>query len=296
VVATIVRLPSSFRLDAIDRFTRDVVDANHQPKSDKFMFDFKPLGFIDGSGYTVLSNTLDWLFTSGVEIGFINYENMKIDAIRYLDDCGFFTRYLNYPLSRHSQARSTTLPCLSIENAQAFSWIEHRFSPWIGHTLDKGYGALSSIRSCLKELFNNISDHSNRETGFVHVQHYPRVHAITITVSDFGIGIPETIRAKFGAMTDAKAICYAAEEGITSQSRPNNMGAGLNYLIDTTVANGGNVTIHSLAGSLNCYRYKGQQVRRSSMGRGVYPGTLVEIQIDTRLFEGDEDERGEVEW
>lgn len=163
--------------------------------------------------------------------------------------------------------------------------------------LNATYGELSSLRTCLKELFNNIAAHSSKSTGFVHVQHYPNVRQIKITVSDFGVGIPSTIRRRFGLMTDAAAIAHAALEGVTSQSTPNNMGAGLNYLIDRVTADDGSVVIHSLSGTLACYRDKGKALRRSSAAKGRYPGTLVDITIDTRLFVGDEnDARGDVEW
>jgi hypothetical protein len=98
-------------------------------------------------------------------------------------------------------------------------------------------------------------------------------------------------------MPDAAAIAHAAKEGVTSQSTPNNMGAGLNYLIDRITADEGSVVIHSLSGTLNCFSERGKQIRRAAGARGRYPGTLVDITIDTRLFTGDEDDyRGDVEW
>jgi anti-sigma regulatory factor (Ser/Thr protein kinase) len=283
-------------LNAIDRFTREIVSADGRPRSSEIDLDFGALNFIDGSGYTVLSNTIGWLIDNGVQIGFINFENMESPAISYLDDCGFFRNYIKIPLSRFSSIRSTTLPCVSVLSAQAFSWIEHKLTPWLQYELDASYNSLSSVRTCIKELFNNISDHSRRNTGYVHAQHYPNVRQIRITVSDFGVGIPATIKSRFGEMSDGAALELAAQEGITARSRPNNMGAGLNYLIDTVTNNDGIVLIHSLSGSLRSSLERGKQVRRASVGRGSYPGTLIDIALDTRLFVGDDDDRGTVEW
>jgi len=146
-------------------------------------------------------------------------------------------------------------------------------------------------------LFHNINDHSTKDTGFVHAQLYPNVRSVRITVSDFGTGIPSTIRGKYGDMSDGNAILHACKEGTTAQSRPNNMGAGLNYMIDRVTASHGQVRILSLQGVVNCFRDRGEQVTRRPMtGNGTYPGTLVEIELDTRLFVGDEEERVEVEW
>jgi hypothetical protein len=295
-MTTIVTLPQVFRANAIDRFTRQAVRSDGRPTDDRFVFDFQKLDFIDGSGYTVLSNTLGWLQYHNAELRLRNFDDMNKEGIRYLDHCGFFRRHLGYALDNASRVRSTTLPCTSIEHARAFSWIEHSLSPWLGYALDASYGSLSSVRTCVKELFNNIADHAAVNTGYVHAQHYPSARQVKITVSDFGVGIPTTIRRRFGAMTDSEAIRYAAEEGVTAQSTPNNMGAGLNYLIDCVTANEGNVLIHSLSGSMNCFVDRRRQHRRPSLGRGSYPGTLVDITLDTRLFVGDEDERGEVEW
>lgn len=291
-----VELPQNFQLSAIDRFTQQIVNADGSPKDLEVILDFRRLGFIDGSGYTVLSNTVGWLIHKGVKCSFDNFKDTKKGAISYLSDCGFFKKYIGYDITPIPRTRDTTLPCVSIEQAQAFSWIENSFSPWMEYTLFETYGSLSSLRSCIKELFNNIGDHSMQNTGFVHVQHYPNLKRVNITVSDFGIGIPHSIRAKYGDMTDAEAIYLASQEGITAQSRPNNMGAGLNYVIDRITGMGGNVLIHSLGGNLTCSRENNRQIRKRSSGRGSYPGTLIDIGFDTRLFVGDDDDRGEVEW
>lgn len=291
-----VRLPAIFRLNAIDKFTQEVVTRDGRPSDKHIVLDFSRLDFIDGSGYTVLSNTIGWLKANRVRVDLINYRDLRREGIKYLDCCGFFRQYVGGVLSRESEARSTTLPCTSIKSAQSFFWIDNRLSPWLGYILDVPHSSLSSIRTCVKELFNNISDHAAVDTGYVHAQQYPNIRTLKITVSDFGVGIPATIRKRFGAMSDAEAIRLAAEEGVTSQSRPNNMGAGLNFLIDCVAGNNGSVLIHSLGGSIKCYVERGIQVRRPVSWKGSYPGTLVEISLDTRLFVGDDDDRGEVQW
>lgn len=152
------------------------------------------------------------------------------------------------------------------------------------------------MRTCIKELFNNIHDHSTLSTGFVHVQHYPNNKQVRITVSDFGRGIPSTIRSRFGAMRDDAAILMATEEGVTAKSQPNNMGAGLAYLIDRITGCDGKVRIHSLSGNLYCFRDMNGQRKVANQGNGSYPGTLIDISLDTRLFVPDEEERIDIEW
>ncbi|KQX19052.1 hypothetical protein ASD39_13990 [Sphingomonas sp. Root50] len=255
------------------------------------------MNFIDGTGYTVLSNTVEWLLHHDVLLRFTNFNNLARPAIGYLDDCGFFFKYAGEALRSEASCRSSTMPCVAVQHAHSFSWLERDFSPWLGGELRKSHGELGSIRTCVKELFHNINDHSAQSTGFVHAQHYPTKREIRITVSDFGRGIPTTIREKFGDMADHAAILHASHEGVTAKTKPNNMGAGLNYLIDTVSANRGLVSIYSLSGSLHTFCGKGgEPVRRAHAGNGNYPGTLVDIALDTRLFVGDEEERVEIEW
>lgn len=297
-MASKVWIPSRFNIDAIDSFTRQFVKKDGGPSDDYLTFDFKGLNFIDGSGITVLRNSVTWLLKSDSKVEFVNYNNVTKDCIKYLDDCGFFEAYLGTKLRRDGRCRSTTLPCRFIERSRSFSFIDARLSPFLASALHVDERSLAGLRSCMKEIFNNIADHSTQTTGFVHVQHYPKMHKVKITVSDFGVGIPSTIRKTFGDMTDANAILLAAQEGVTSQSQPNNMGAGLNYLLDCVSANGGEVVIHSQSGFLRCFSDRSGQRRKGYNRQGRYPGTLVDISIDSRLFRGDDydDDRSVIEW
>jgi anti-anti-sigma regulatory factor len=296
-VTTTIKIPIKFDLSATRGFVRGIVGASGTPNDKSFLFDFSKINFIDGSGYTVLSNTLGWLLSQGCEIYFINHQDTKRTVISYLDDCGFFYNYTGKSLRYEACARGSTIPCTTIKHASAFGWLENTFSPWISYELNVSHGALTSIRTCIKELFNNINDHSMQDTGFVHVQHYPNLKKIGITVSDFGTGIPNTIRKRFGHMSDGAAILLASQDGVTAKTHPNNMGKGLAYLIDRVTSNHGRVDIVSSTGSLNCFRDKSDTLRREpSLGNGTYPGTLVDIALDTRFFVGDEEELVEVDW
>ena len=106
-------------------------------------------------------------------------------------------------------------------------------------------GALASIRGCVGEVFNNIKDHSTLNVGFAHIQYYPRMDTVKVTVSDFGRGIPNTMRDRNPNLNDVQAILTATQEGVTAQSTPRNRGLGLDLLIRRVTSNKGNVTIYS---------------------------------------------------
>lgn len=293
----VVKLPYQFRITSINKFTSELFDANGNPKSEAIAIDFSPLNFIDGSGYTVLSNAIEFLAHKGCKLKFVNFNRIDNPAIQYLDDCGFFKKYLKRTLSGGARPRSTTVPCQAISHERGFDWIENRLAPWLSYEFNRPQVELASLRTCAKEVWNNIADHSSVATGFAHAQHYPKMREIKITMSDFGQGIPTTIRNAFGEMHDDEAIVMATREGVTSQSRQNNMGAGLSYLTDTVLFNRGKLRVHSRAGhaTFSC-DHRGNKVITKKRNAGFYPGTLVEMEFDTRLFIGDEDERGDFEW
>ena len=295
-MAKTVALPAYFNIGALYAFTGAVVGHDGHPTDNHFIFDFKHLHFVDGSGLTVFCNTLEWLLSLGVQCQFQNHANIN-PAISYLDDCGFFRRHLGQQLKFNATVRGTTLPFTRVAHAEAHGWLEYNFTPWMGYKLGCNHGALGSLRACVGELFNNILDHSTQEIGFVHVQHYPAPNHIQITLSDFGKGIPSNIRARFGPMLDGDAIWKASQEGVTSQSVPRNQGIGLNFLVDSVTGNEGYVSIFSFQGSLTCYKVAGAGVTRVPSTRNAsYPGTLINITLPIAKFVGDDDDEETMEW
>jgi anti-sigma regulatory factor (Ser/Thr protein kinase) len=290
-------LPGNFNFSTMYAFTGAVVGANGYPLDNEFVFDFKWLGFIEGSGLTVFCNTLEWLYSHGVKVFFLNHDNVSKYPIAYLDDCGFFERHLGAKLRPHASVRGTTLPFMQVAHADAFGWLEYQFTPWMSGVLNAPHGALASVRTCIKEVFNNINDHSSQTIGFVHVQHYPKVNRVTATISDFGKGIPSNIRASHPLLNDGAAILKATAEGFTTKSTPRNMGVGLDFLIQSVTSNQGSVSIYSFKGAVTCYRDASGVVQRlPSLGNGSYPGTLVELSLRTDCFVGDDAEEEEMTW
>lgn len=294
---TVVQVPSQFTYGALYAFTSQVVGPDGFPRDNHFTFDFAHLAFIDGSGLTVFSNTLEWLHSHKAAVYFTNHNRPHSASICYLDDCGFFSRNIGQSLRSFARVRPTTLPFMRVDQSEAFSWLENNFTPWMSGVLSVPSGALGSIRACVGEVFNNIPDHSTETIGFAHIQHYPNVKNVRITVSDFGRGIPNSIRAALPGLSDADAILKATEEGFTSQSTPRNRGMGLDTLIRCVTSNEGNVSIYSFSGALTCWRNSdGTIFRHTSQGSGAYPGTLVDISLKTDKFVGDEFEEEEMIW
>jgi hypothetical protein len=274
-----------------------VVGPTGHPIDRDFVFDFGHLNWVKGSGLTVLCNILDWLLLHKVQIGFVNFQQVDRPSLKYLDDCGFLKNYMGSAISAYTSPRSSALPCRKVSHAHSFQWLEGEFSWWMASSLSVGRNALGSVRNCVKELFNNIQDHSTLQDGFVHCQLYPRLDWVEITLSDFGRGIPDTIRPHFGQMSDPAAIAKAIEPGVTTKSHRNNMGVGLDVLTTYVTGNYGTVTILSAHGMVKCGRAPdGTPTRAVEFKTGRYPGTLVEIGLSARRFVGDSEETEVVEW
>lgn len=292
----IIELPRLFNLSSLYEFVSSVTGPDNEPRHEIVSFDFSGLRFIEGDGLTVFCNTIEWLRKRGVRCLFRHYQ-VPSDAVRYLDDCGFFRTYLGAPLDPSASVRDTTLPFKKVRHADSHSWLEHEVSPWLAHKIGTVPEALYDVRTCIKEIFNNIVDHSTEEIGCIHIQWYPNRSQIHIAISDFGRGIPAAIAQGYSPADDGDAILLATQEGVTTKSIPTNRGAGLSILIDYVVArNQGAVDIYSGRGSLRCAYRSGGTTKRPRAGSAYYPGTLFNIWLRTDLIDRVELRREDLEW
>jgi hypothetical protein len=153
------------------------------------------------------------------------------------------------------------------------------------------------MKACVSEIFNNIQDHTRYDIGSIFVQHFPHENTVTISVSDFGLGIPGNVQQKLPELTDDQAILQAVKEGFTTKSKPGNQGAGLDYLLRTVVAaNGGEVTFYSCGSIVRFYRAKDQVKPFLYEKVGFCPGTTIDINLRTDAIEVLPNEPEELTW
>lgn len=291
-----VPIPQYFKAESLQRFLPNLIGPNKDPLHNRVFLDFKNLTFIAGDGITVLSNTIEWLLKRGVSVSFVNHIPIT-DPIKYLDDCGFFKTYLGNELSPFATVRETTIPLRKVRPAECHFWLDQDVTCWLAHKLGTTPSSLAEIRTCIKEIFNNIIDHSMEDLGCVHIQWHPNINDIHIAISDFGWGIPASIRQKFTVDDDGDAILLATQEGVTTKSVSGNYGAGLSILIDYVVSrNGGKVDIYSGSGALTCEPSTSGVQKRKKVWNCYYPGTLFNIHLRTDTLERIEDEREDFEW
>jgi len=291
-----VPLPYSFNAKNIHVLLEGALDESGSPRANKIIFDFAKLSFADPTAITVLSNVVEYLKSKhNVKVYFRNY-TFPTDGNKFLDDSGFFLRYVGKPAFAGSKLRSTTLPLQMVSYDRSYPWIHDTFATWIAGRVGLSPASFASINVCLQEIFNNISDHSGEKIGCVFTQHYPQKGEVMLTISDFGVGIPYNVRKVAPEVTDAEALEKAVVEGFTTKSTVKNQGAGLNILTRYVVANNrGKVFVQSLRGSFNCI-HAASGVRMSSRNERVsYPGTLIQITFKTGSLEPVA-EKEEFEW
>src|SRR5262249_23929553 len=160
------------------------------------------------------------------------------------------------------------------------AWLDLTLLGWLAERLQITRPSLYIVKACISELFNNIEDHTQYDIGSIFVQHFPNEKRVTVSVSDFGLGIPDSVRKKLPKLDDPAAIMKAVEEGFTTKSKPTNKGVGLDYLLRTVVlANGGQVTIYSQKGIVEFNKTGAAITPFAFKDVGFCPGTTIDIRL-----------------
>jgi hypothetical protein len=204
-MALTVKLPRNFNVQTMYQVIGAVIDPDQKlPRDQVINFDFSNVAFAEPAGMTAQSNLMEWLIKRGVHGNFIEMDP-KSKAIKYIDDCGFFAEYTGRPLSDDAEARNTTIPFGKVLCENSHAWLDLTVFPWLAARLSTNTASLAEFKACLREVFQNIKDHSTEDIGCIHIQYFPASDAL------------------------------AVQEGISSKSGGHNKGAGLTYLIDNVV-------------------------------------------------------------
>lgn len=293
-------LPRKISVNTVDSILDPIIGVDMKCKGEEVLFNFKEVEFIEPTGVTVLTNLFEWLKKQNVKTFFIrnrkeNSSKYNREAMEYLEDSGFFKMY-GFPeySDGGGYIRETMLPLKKIEYKNYIQWNETEFVNWLQMQTCR-HSPFTHVQVAVQEIFNNISNHSKVDTGCVFAQYYPKLKKINISFSDFGIGIPNSVRLLNKNLSDEELLEYAVKEGVSTQSVPGNRGAGLwNIVRNLTNENIGTVHIRSNFGKI-WYNNKEVSAKRSS--KTYYPGTFFEIQLDiTNLNLYDDEEEEAFEW
>ncbi|MCM3404271.1 ATP-binding protein [Cytobacillus oceanisediminis] len=287
-------LPPRFVRDTMYGILDKAITSDLEPADELIKFNFRNLTYIEPVGITILSNLFQWLKKRNVRVQTVTPTEIKGGRncpLTYLDDSMFFKKYIKKTLTPHAAVRPTTRPLEHVTYANSYQWLPSVFIPWLSGQLGVGVNSLDDIKVSIEEIFNNINDHSSENIGCIYAQHYPNINRLKISISDFGIGIPGSIQRKY-VLSDSEALMKSIQEGFSTESTPGNRGAGLNNLLTSIVKfNQGTVNIHSNKGILEC-NYGNNDIQASSYtAPGFYPGTLIEVVLNTNnIYENEEED------
>lgn len=247
-----------------------------------------------------LSNLIHWLHEQGTKVMLTNVKRDN-EAIRYLDDSQFFKQHCGELVWPNSSPRSTTKPLMPIAHSDSHAWLELQLVPWLAARTGKSKASFYQIKACLSELFNNIKDHTRFDIGSMFVQHYPNKGPggmLTISIADFGLGIPEKVRQTVPSLSDSDAVIQAVQEGFTSKSTPGNSGIGLDSLLKCAVGtNHGTVVFYTLNAIVTFSQGADGKIQQyCHPGVGFCPGTTIEINLRIDLIEEIPDKSEDLEW
>lgn len=274
-----VMVPKGFNRQSMYELLEEVIDNDLKPKDQEIVFNFRKLTFIEPAGVTILGNLFQWLNKSGVTCEKILPRLSDRDAVKYLDDSLFFEQYYGEKLREDSDLRPTTIPLTLVAYEHSYQFLRGRFSNWLANRLEVTVESVDNIRISLEEIFNNIRDHAQENTGCIFAQHYPnKGNEVHIAISDFGVGIPHNIKQEYPLINDGEALKMAIEAGFSTRSTPRNRGVGLATLVDNVVRdNGGEMYIHSNHGILTCKAGNTDIDVEYEVSPSYYPGTLIQI-------------------
>ncbi len=138
------------------------------------------------------------------------------------------------------------------------------------------------LRTCYSEIAQNIDDHARSPIGgVICARFFSRRGEMRIAVADLGDGIGEVLRRseprtgiKVG--DDRHALELVIRGGVSSKSRPNNMGQGISNLALVAQGHGGELRIFSRRASARVAAH--DQVVRD-LPNCEFPGTLVTLSL-----------------
>jgi len=267
----------------------------NQTLPNEIEIDFSDVTFVSPPNVAFLSNFSHWFKQAGSSVTFSNMQQNR-EATKYLDDSGFFLTHLGKRLNVDGKCRATTMELKQIEKTHSHGWLEYDFLPWIMASSGLSKASLAEVKTCIQELFNNISDHTPFEVGCFFGQWYPKEKRIVISISDFGAGIPQNVKKIVPDLDDDRAIIKAVEDGFSSKSVPTNRGAGLYLLLLNIVQRfQGRVTIRSCHGYVKFENRRDMIYAQCEADVGFCIGTTIDLVIFTDKIPYAEEEEA-FEW
>jgi hypothetical protein len=210
----------------------------------ELIIDFHYCGFLGHIGVTFLGGIVRLFEYRGGNVKFL--WNTLIEKIRVnLAQNGFL-----YDFSHNQKPwDGNSVPYRRDIKHDPIAIADYLGYKWLG----KGWvnispGLQDAIAGKVVEIYFNAFEHSQSSIGvFSCGQHYPESGTLQLTVVDFGIGIPNSVRTlpENAAMTSIEALKWAFEPGNSTKQQGIRQGEGLHILQEFVRKNHGTLMIFS---------------------------------------------------
>lgn len=235
------------------------------------ILDLSQCAFLPQNGVAFLLGLARLAQQQGRQIRVIEPESE--DVTRNLRKNGFMAA-LGLP---HERLSSTAVPVREDKHRDEASYIEYLNNYWLtGSRMNLSNQLKDVIISAVIEAYVNVFDHAQSPNGaFTCGQFYPNREEIILTLVDFGIGIPATVRRRLECpdLSAKEAIEWVFQEGRTTQSGPR--GNGLKILKEFVKLNKGSLDVYSE----DCHACINAQGESFSRQAAKFTGTVVQIML-----------------
>lgn len=218
------------------------------------------------------------LYRLGDNVNSINLINMPPDVEKILSKNGFLS---NYGREKIPDTWGTTIPYhrYDAKDDRYFAaYIEEEFIRR-SEMPKMSAGLVKKFRESVFEIFSNAVIHSHTKLGiFSCGQYFWRRNRLDFSVADLGVGIRKNIEDNLGLDLLAEDAIEWATQGTNTTKRGRIPGGlGLKLLSEFIKLNGGRLQIVSDTG----YWCQGKDGAEKSPLQGAFPGTVVNIEINT---------------
>ena len=238
--------------------------------------DFSRCGFLRQNAVAFLGGLIRVVQYRGGTVS-IDWDSMQSQVIGNLDKNGFRETFSDF----HGPRLGNTIPFRedSLTKVDKEGVIDYLQTKWLGRGwLHVSTALRDAIVGRMWEIYSNAFEHSDSPVGlFSCGQFFPRLHALNLTVVDFGVGIPSNVRL-FGqnpSLRAGKAMEWAFRPGTTTKPNGLGRGVGLDLLKSFVRLNKGKVEVFSHEG----YALIGETGESFQVRENSFEGTLVNIKL-----------------
>ena len=206
-------------------------------------------------------------------------------VLAYLADQDFFKEFSIEGTSRARIAAAPRSSSIGLKQLKSYdaSYIA-QIPKWLERNSYMRPEAITEvIYTTIPEIINNVFDHSQSPIGcYICAQAYPSLKQLKLSTIDLGVGLLNTLRPLFPHLKhDSEAIELAVKPGITSKSRPNNAGVGLDVLSGFLSENRGTLEIVSRDGE---WKQAADGTTKKRTLPFDFPGTCINLTFDDQAF------------